>query len=135
MTHGGRHRTGQATQACMTCKTRKKKCNKSLPSCGYCIRSVNPAGPPSSSNPDQSHRKHLKCVFARVPNRAPSIAENPHNALNWNTRPPMSSISSGLILSIKSDLTTAELHQLSCPFQSNVYSKLSSSYRIASSDC
>jgi hypothetical protein len=27
----------QAAQACMMCKTRKKKCDKLLPSCGYCI--------------------------------------------------------------------------------------------------
>ncbi|KAH8692041.1 hypothetical protein BGW36DRAFT_419425 [Talaromyces proteolyticus] len=30
------HRT-RPTQACLTCKTRKKKCNKGLPSCSYCI--------------------------------------------------------------------------------------------------
>ncbi|EED13008.1 conserved hypothetical protein [Talaromyces stipitatus ATCC 10500] len=30
------HRT-RPKQACLTCKTRKKKCNKGLPSCNYCI--------------------------------------------------------------------------------------------------
>ncbi len=27
-----------AAQVCATCKTRKKKCDKVLPSCGYCVR-------------------------------------------------------------------------------------------------
>ncbi|RDW77881.1 hypothetical protein BP5796_05733 [Coleophoma crateriformis] len=33
---GGSSRS-HATQVCTTCKTRKKKCDKVLPSCGYCV--------------------------------------------------------------------------------------------------
>lgn len=29
---------GLAMHVCKTCKGRKKKCDKTLPSCGYCVR-------------------------------------------------------------------------------------------------
>ncbi|KAF2115918.1 hypothetical protein BDV96DRAFT_574825 [Lophiotrema nucula] len=35
---GGRSLVSHAAQVCLTCKARKKKCDKTLPSCGCCIR-------------------------------------------------------------------------------------------------
>lgn len=35
---GGEALMGLATHVCKTCKGRKKKCDKALPSCGYCTR-------------------------------------------------------------------------------------------------
>ncbi|KAF1964886.1 hypothetical protein BU23DRAFT_604518 [Bimuria novae-zelandiae CBS 107.79] len=35
---GGRSFVSHAAQVCLSCKARKKKCDKALPSCGYCIR-------------------------------------------------------------------------------------------------
>lgn len=119
---GGRLRATQATQACVICKTRKKKCNKSLPSCGYCSRLVAKPPPPLSGNTDQRCRKELDCVYAQVPrpqNHAAPTVEKPHAAPIWGTRPPMSNVSSRMILSAKlpPDQTTAEAHQFSCPFK------------------
>ncbi|KAN0096723.1 hypothetical protein V8E51_015528 [Hyaloscypha variabilis] len=99
---GGRVRRAQAAQACMICKNRKKKCNKSLPSCGYCTR------------------KDLDCVYVQVPNgknHAPSAIENGCSPLVRGARPPMN-VHSRMVLSAKlpSDQTTDEVDQLSCPF-------------------
>jgi hypothetical protein len=35
---GGRSKVSCAAQVCFTCKGRKKKCDKVLPCCGYCVR-------------------------------------------------------------------------------------------------
>ncbi|KAF7556148.1 hypothetical protein G7Z17_g1640 [Cylindrodendrum hubeiense] len=78
---GGRLRTAQAAQACAICKTRKKKCSKSLPSCEYCTR------------------KELDCVYAldlSPQNHAAPTPDNSHTAPNWGTRPPVNAISSQL---------------------------------------
>lgn len=95
---GGRPRTAQATQACTICKTRKKKCNKSIPSCGYCTR------------------KELNCVYAQNPhplNHVAPTVEGSHAASIWGARPPMNILSSRMILSTKlpSGQTAAEAHQ------------------------
>ncbi|CAM1505815.1 Fc.00g114520.m01.CDS01 [Cosmosporella sp. VM-42] len=34
----GRSRASHSAQVCVTCKARKKRCDKVLPSCGYCVR-------------------------------------------------------------------------------------------------
>ncbi|PLB49696.1 hypothetical protein P170DRAFT_409275 [Aspergillus steynii IBT 23096] len=56
------HRT-RITQACISCKVRKKKCNRGVPSCSYCIR------------------KDLDCRYVPVPRR--------HGRFSLNTRGPL----------------------------------------------
>ncbi|KAF2491658.1 hypothetical protein BU16DRAFT_565360 [Lophium mytilinum] len=102
---GGRLRTARATQACVMCKTRKKKCNKSLPSCGYCIQ------------------KELDCVYALIPrsrNHATPTVNNHYAALSSGTRQRLKIVSSDTILSsnLLSNQTTDEVPE------SQVYSEV-----------
>ncbi|TDZ20131.1 Transcription factor gsfR2 [Colletotrichum orbiculare MAFF 240422] len=53
---GGRCMASHAAQVCLTCKSRKKKCDKALPGCGYCLR------------------KNLSCRYRR---RAPQRTARP----------------------------------------------------------
>ncbi|VUC27893.1 unnamed protein product [Clonostachys rosea] len=59
-------------QACNLCKTRKKRCDKSLPSCGYCTRFV-------SQEMRSSKPKQTDCVYGEASfplNPAPLAAKN-----------------------------------------------------------
>ncbi|CAH0051974.1 unnamed protein product [Clonostachys solani] len=63
---GNRMRVLRPLQACNLCKTRKKKCDKSLPSCGYCVS------------------KQIECVYGDV-----SFPRNPAlTAKDTCSKPP-----------------------------------------------
>ena len=61
----------KASQACLSCRKQKRKCNKSIPACGLCVRmnrqcDYSETGPPPSSEDFNALRLKIADLEARL---------------------------------------------------------------------
>ncbi|KAI0380803.1 hypothetical protein F5Y04DRAFT_91959 [Hypomontagnella monticulosa] len=88
---GGRLQVRQAAQVCAACKSRKKKSDKALPSCGYCVR------------------KGLNCIYE--PRPRDDARENTSSGYIGNTISISSPLASQHVILFEPGATEANLYR------------------------